>query len=269
MIKYLLDKSKSGFEFRPFVLKGGRLALDLIAPPTCPITGERLSKPGLLSPAGWAKLNFIADPICSLCGIPFEVTQTLEPNVICGACAAQRPSFDTARSVVAYTDVSRKIILSFKSGDRTELASMYADWLAQIIPSSLQGKSFHITAPPLHWRRLWSRRYNQSALIAKYLSASKYCENSVFAPDLLIRKRPTVPQKDLTFEGRWRNVSGAFAANEKRTEMISGASVLLIDDVFTSGATLSECARVLKRAGAAEVHALTIARVVKSGAIAI
>lgn len=237
----------------------GSRALDLILPPACPITGEPVEKPGLLSAAGWSQLQFVDDPVCAHCGAPFAHDHGA--GALCAACIAEPPAFERARAAVVYDEASHKLIVAFKHSDRTELLPLLAGWLARAgAPLIREGT---IIAPtPLHPRRLLARRYNQAALLAGALAKRT---GAPLLVDGLKRLRATPPQKSLSADARRRNVAGAFAVNEARAAAINGARVLLVDDVLTTGATLSACARALKKAGAKSVDALVLARVVKGG----
>lgn len=232
-------------------------ALDLLLPPRCPGTGEIVDHPGMVSPAFWRDLAFIESPFCGTCGLPFP--HPVAEGALCGACLDHAPAFDAARAAVAYNDASRRLILDFKYGDKIHAAGTFLPWMirsgAQLIDAC------DVIVPvPLHPLRLWQRRFNQSAVLATALARHSGKPHS---PDALLRRRATKPQKGLKRAERLKNVKGAFAANPKRRADIAGKNILLIDDVFTSGATLDECAKALKAAGAAAVYILTLARVTR------
>jgi ComF family protein len=149
------------------------------------------------------------------------------------------------------------MILAFKYGDRLHAVKTFAPWMLRAGKDLINQADFIIPVP-LHARRLRERRFNQSALLAQEVAAH---EGRAYIPDLLARTRHTVPQQGLNYKQRGKNVHGAFSVNKKVD--LGEKNILLIDDVFTSGATLNECARVLKRAGAGMVNVLTVARVTK------
>jgi ComF family protein len=155
-----------------------------------------------------------------------------------------------------YDEASRKLILGFKHGDRLHLAPAFGQWLKRA-GAELADADFAIPVP-LHWTRLFARRYNQAAELARALAAAG---GPPMAPDWLERRRRTPPQGRGSPSARRRNVAGAFAL--KPGKSVAGLKLLLIDDVLTTGATVSECARVLKRAGAARVDVLTLARALR------
>ncbi|MCK5744721.1 MAG: ComF family protein [Oricola sp.] len=235
-------------------------ALDLAMPPHCPLTREGVASGRSLSAAAWSSIHFIDDPVCGRCGVPFSAEYGAE--VECPSCIAAPPDFERARAAVVYDDASYKLIVGFKHGDRTELADMLGAWMVRA-GRDLATSSSVVTPVPLHGGRLLSRRFNQSALLAAAVAAKTGARLSI---DGLARRRATPPQKDLSAEGRRRNVAGAFEVrNPKARALFHKADVVLIDDVLTTGATLSAAARALKRAGAARVDALVLARVVKGG----
>lgn len=240
-----------------------RAALDLILPPLCPITGERVAAPGLLSAKGWASLSFIDDPVCARCGAPFAHEEGV--GAICAACAADPPAFDRARGAVLYDDASHKLVVAFKHSDRTELAPLLTGWLVRAGAPLLAADSCVVPCP-LHPFRLMSRRYNQAAMLASGFAKATRMR---FAPEALCRVKHTPPQKALSADARRRNVAGAFLVRDDKRAVIEGRPVILVDDVMTTGATLSACARALKKAGASRVVALVVARVLRSGAAAL
>ncbi|WDI30496.1 ComF family protein [Hyphococcus flavus] len=235
-------------------------ALDLAMPPLCPVTQDEVSAIHALSATAWASAHFIEEPYCPRCGVPFATDYG--EGVECPSCIAEPPDFECARAALVYDDASHRMIVGFKHSDRTELASMFARWMIRAGSAMITSKSI-ITPIPLHKRRLFARRYNQSALLVREIARQT---NAPLSVGEFVRKRATPPQKDLSREGRKRNVAGAFGfKNDTATQQFRGAHVVLVDDVLTTGATLSAAARALKRAGASRVDALVLARVVKGG----
>ncbi len=167
--------------------------------------------------------------------------------------------FARARAVLVYDDASRDLILGFKHADRTEAAPAFGRWLARAGGELVETADL-IVPVPLHWTRFVTRRYNQAALLGRALARETTLP---LVPDLLIRRRRTPSQGGLDFAGRARNVRGAFRLNPRLAGGVRGRRVLLVDDVYTTGATVSACARVLLRGGAAQVDVLTLARVVR------
>lgn len=235
-----------------------RRALDTILPPRCLACGGGVALQGALCPACWDQIQFLAPPHCAVCGYPFEVD--LGPEALCPACVKEAPAYDRARAVLAYNAASRRLLLSFKHGDRTEGAPPYAAWLARAGAALIEDAEL-IVPVPLHRVRLFLRRYNQSALLAHALGRAT---GLPVATRVLRRRRNTPSQGRMSAQARWRNVAGAFAVDPGRRPDIEKRRVLLLDDVMTSGATVSACAQTLRRAGAAGVDVLVLARVLRS-----
>ena len=238
----------------------GRMGLDALLPPQCLGCGEIVGEPGALCGPCWSGLNFIAAPLCRVCGRPFEVAPAgTTQEMVCGGCLARAPDYAAARSALAYDDASRRLVLGFKRADRTHGAPAFARWMARA-GADLVAETDIVAPVPLHWSRLLARRYNQSALLANALAklAGKQA-----LPDLLRRRRRTPTQGGLGRSARFRNVAGAFGVTPRHRAAIDGKAVLLIDDVLTTGATVEACAKALTRAGAAKVSVLTLARVLR------
>jgi len=239
-----------------------QFALDTILPPRCVVTGEMVDRQGMVAPNAWAELDFINHPLCDKCGVPFgfEVDGVEgEDGTHCLQCIDYPPVFDSARASLKYNDQSRDLILGFKHADQTHAALAFVPWLKMAGAGMLEDADALIPVP-LHRWRLLRRRYNQSAMIAHFLS------KEVRVPVLhqgLVRTRATPTQGHLNFEQRRKNVKHAFSVNEKYSDDIKGKTLLLIDDVYTTGSTVKECTKALKKAGAKEVHILTLARVVR------
>lgn len=247
---------RGGFKTFETVSRG---ILDILIPPRCPLSGETVAAPDMISARGWAQLTFAEEPFCAKCGAPFA-TQYGE-GFLCAPCIAEPPQFDCARAALVYNDNSHKLIVGFKHADRTEFTPVFVRWLLRA-GKGLITEDAIILPIPLHPRRLLSRRYNQSALLA--FGVGRLTGNQV-RTRYLLRKRHTPPQKDLSAAARVRNVAGAFFVPPGVKQKIRGAKIILVDDVLTTGATLSSAARTLKAAGAARVNALVLARVVKGG----
>ncbi len=235
--------------------------LDAVLPPQCLSCGDVTQTPGALCPACWARIVWLAPPLCARCGAPFEFDP--DPHgtegALCGPCLAAPPAFERARAVFRYDEASRGLILAFKHADRTHAAPSFGQWLARAGAEVLADADI-VTPVPLHWTRLAWRRYNQSALLAHAVAraSGRSC-----LPDLLRRIRRTPTQGERGRAARERNVRRAFAVSERYRPLLSGRRVVLVDDVLTTGATVEECARVLTESGAASVAVLTLARVVR------
>jgi len=241
------------------LIGAGRLALDALLPPRCLACGGAVDAQGALCAACWQGISFLGAPCCARCGLPFPYEAGA--GVECADCVAHPPPFDRARAVFAYDDHSRRLILAFKHADHLHGVPAFGQWLARS-GAELLAEADLVAPVPLHWTRLFRRRFNQSALLAQAAVAA--CRGPMapaFAPALLIRRRRTRSQGHLTRLQRAENVRGAFAV--KPGAALAGKRVLLVDDVFTTGATIEACARVLKRAGAARVDVLTLARAMR------
>lgn len=234
----------------------GRVLLDLLFPPRCLACGGAVDAQGNLCAACWRETAFLSRPYCDCCGLPFEFP--VEEGALCGSCIADRPPYGRARALMKYGDGARKIILALKHADHLESVPVLARWMAAA-GADLLDEADVIIPVPLHRWRLFRRRYNQSALLARVLGrmAGKSVRTLV-----LKRIRATAPQQGLKRRQRHENVRAAFRVSDAAAAQIAGLKLLLIDDVFTTGATLEACTKELLRAGAARVDVLTIARVV-------
>ena len=234
--------------------------IDYVLPPRCIVTGEVVDRQGTLSAEAWRSLNFISDPQCTRCGLPFDFdTGEAKEGNICGACLKNPPVFGQARSALIYDDASRNIILGFKHGDQTHSVPSFIPWLTRAGEELIE-KADYLVPVPLHRWRIFQRRFNQSAIITQYLSQATKIECLL---DALIRTRATETQGYLKPNERARNVKNAFGVNVEHLQKIKNKNFVLIDDVYTTGATVSECTKTLQKAGATSVDVLTLARVVK------
>src|ERR1700722_15651671 len=231
-----------------------RTALDLALPPLCPACREPIDGRGLC-PACWSKLSFITRPYCERLGIPFVYDPG--PGILSMEAVAAPPAYHRARAAVRFDDISRALVHGLKYGDRLELAPMMGRWISRA-GRELLAEADALVPVPLHWRRLWARRFNQSAMLAAAISA----ESGVpIAGGALKRVKPTVQQVGLSRSERAQNVQGAFRVPPEGKPAVIGRRLIVVDDVLTSGATVEGCARALLRAGAANVDVLIFARV--------
>ena len=220
-------------------LQAARVALDVLLPPQCLACDALVSAPGTLCYACWDGAVFVSVPLRAACGTPFEFDHG--PDALCGACMRDRPRIDRARAVFVYNDVSRNLATGLKYRDRTHAAPALGGWLARA-GRELLGNADLIAPVPLHRGRLWRRRFNQSGLLAQAVAKNKAREGAHGVSrelglylDLLTRVRATPSQGGLNAAARRRNVRGAFSVNVCHREVIAGARILLIDDVFTTG----------------------------------
>lgn len=235
-----------------------RRSLDVALPRLCPSCRDLVADNGLC-PACWSKLAFISAPYCPRLGIPFAYDPG--PGILSMQAIADPPAYQRARAAVRYDDVARALVSAFKYGDRLDLAPLLGGWMARAGAELLDGADALVPVP-LHWRRLWTRRYNQSAALA---GAIARISGVPVAHDLLRRVKATPQQVGLSRAERATNVQGAFRVAPSARAEVAGRRLILVDDVLTSGATSDACARALLRAGAAEVDVLVLARVVDAG----
>lgn len=236
----------------------GGLALDVLIPAQCLGCETIVDAPGALCASCWPKLRFIDRPYCDACGVPFDFD--VGAGALCPSCVRDRPEYERGRSAVVYDDGSRGLILGLKHGDRTDTVRAFARWMARA-GSELLADADVLVPVPLHWTRLFKRRYNQSALIAYALGKLTGVD---VAPDLLIRSRRTPPLGSLGASQRLATMRNVIAMHPRRRRDLSGCRVVLIDDVHTTGSTLRSCSRTLLKAGAGAVDVLTVARTVHS-----
>ncbi len=232
-------------------------AVDIVLPPRCVVTGDMVERQGMMAPQAWAALDFIAAPFCGSCGIAFEFE--VEDKTLCAECLVDMPPYKTARAALKYNDRSRDLILGFKHADKIHAVKAFIPWL-KLAGEGMLGQADYLVPVPLHRWRLLSRRYNQAAVIAYALAKNTGLE---CLPDALARTRATTSQGHLTIKERQKNVRRAFAFNPRYQDQLKGKTIVLIDDVYTTGSTVRECTKVLLKAGAKAVHVLTLARVVK------
>jgi ComF family protein len=209
-----------------------------------------------LCPACWSKLSFIARPYCERLGIPFVYDPG--PGILSMQAIADPPAYNRARATVRFEEVSRALVHALKYGDRLDLAPVMGRWTANAGREILTGADALVPVP-LHWRRLWARRFNQSAALAAAISAASGVPVATAA---LKRVKATAQQVGLSRAERAANVQGAFRVPEDARTEVAGRRLVVVDDVLTSGATVEGCARALLRAGAANVDVLVFARVV-------
>lgn len=235
----------------------GKLALNTLLPPQCLACGTIVDDVGVLCPSCWDEVDFAGPPYCDICGLTFE----FDPGegAMCGACARELPVFQRARTVMAYGKVSRRLVIAFKHGDGTEAAPAFGRWLVRAGGDVIADAS--LVAPvPLHWTRLFARRYNQAAMLAAEIAR---LSGVSVEQELLVRRRRTRTQGGLGPAERRRNLKGAFAVKPALIHTLKGRRILLVDDVMTTGATVSACAKALLAAGAGAVDVLTLARVMR------
>lgn len=233
-----------------------RHVLDIGLPPLCPACREPLGDDGGLCATCWSRLSFIAPPYCERLGIPFVYDPG--PGILSMQAIADPPAYTRARAAVRYDGVARDLVHAFKYADRLDLAPLMGRWMAQA-GGTLLADADALVPVPLHWRRLWARRFNQAAALATVMAQAS---GVPLLLDVLKRTRATPQQIGLARAERARNVQGAFRVPTDRRSDVKGRRLVLVDDVLTTGATVDTCARALLRAGAGQVDVIVFARVV-------
>jgi ComF family protein len=233
-----------------------RLPAAFLFPPVCAGCKRRVSMTGALCVVCWTQVRHIEPPWCPVLGTPFE--HDLGEGVVSLEALANPPDFARARAAVIYDGLAAKLVQGLKYADRTDLAPSMARWMIragfELLPDA------QLVVPiPLHRTRMFRRRYNQSAELARPLAA--LCGLG-FAPEVLVRHRATLQQVGLARAHRQANVRAAFSVPTSARARLAGRRVLLVDDVFTTGATVNAAARALRKGGAAEIDVLTFARVI-------
>lgn len=228
-----------------------RYLLDFALPPRCGGCGTVVDDIDSFCGDCWTELEFLGHGGCLHCGLPLRATDA----ATCGRCLAKPPRLDRIRAAVAYGDISRSIAIRLKYGRKTALARTMSRYMQPLV-GDLPAKAIFVPVP-LHRRRLWSRGFNQSAIVARELSRRTGIPLRV---DAIRRVRPTPPLKGMSLSQRRRAVAGAFRIDPKAE--LAGRTVVLIDDVLTTGSTANACARALKQAGADRVELISWARVI-------
>jgi Predicted amidophosphoribosyltransferases len=216
--------------------------------------GETILTADALCAACWPTLRFIDRPFCDACGLPLDCGEG--DDLLCGGCTAHRPPFGRARAALVYGEGSSRLILGFKNGDRTDAVPVFSRWMVRA-GRELLADADALVPVPLHWTRLLARRFNQSALLAYAIRRQTGVR---VLPDAIIRRRRTAKMGTLGASARARSVAGAFTIRKSAVRRIEGRRIILIDDVLTTGSTVSGCARVLLAAGAVSVDVLALAR---------
>ena len=231
--------------------------VNLLMPPRCLSCGLHVDRAETVCTDCWNDLSFISGAVCISCGTPMPESASAEAQ--CLGCLETPPPYAKARAALYYDAHVMKLISRFKYHDQLHLAPLLVRWM-EAAGGEMIAKADMIAPVPLHWTRLLSRKYNQAAILAQGLARSA---GRLYMPQLLKRGKRTKPQAALTKQQRKRNVQGAFTLHPRwGKDTVSGKIILLIDDVMTTGATISACARALKKAGAKKVWVLTLARTV-------
>ena len=230
-------------------------AADLVLPATCPSCRAAIATTQALCARCWSGIRFIEPPLCPVYGAPFAYE--MGEGIVSAEALADPPPFARARAAAVFGDVARRLVHQLKYHDRPDLAEVMATAMRRA-GSEFLAEGTLIVPVPLHRRRLWSRRFNQAAVLAGALAKLSGIPHDPF---VLTRVKPTPQQVGLSAAQRAENVRGAFRVPETARGLVAGRQVVLIDDVYTTGATAKAATRALLRAGAASVDVLTFARV--------
>lgn len=234
--------------------------ISVVYPARCITCDEFVASDFGLCPRCWRDTPFITGLTCDKCGAPIPGdADDAGPHALCDTCLAEPRPWRAGRAAMIYADNGRRIVLAFKHGDRMDLARVAAGWLARAAEPLLRPDMI-VVPIPLHFRRLFRRRYNQSALLAARLARRCGLDH---CPDALVRTRHTASQGHKSGDERFRNVADALAPHRRRGARLRGRPVLVVDDVMTSGATFTAATRACLEAGASDVFVLSLARVVK------
>ena len=228
---------------------------ELLVPSTCLTCDRFVDKQGGCCPQCWNQLRFVTKPYCPVMGSPFSID--MGENFQSAEAIANPPPFEKLRTVLLYDDLARKLVSSIKYSDRVDLLRWVSNWM-NVAGKEIIQEVDAIIPVPLHPSRLRERRFNQAASMAQRLAELNGKE---YLSDVLIRKKPTRQQVGLSESERTRNVSGAFIVPEEMKINLKGKRVLLIDDVYTTGATAKAATRALKRGGASQINVLVFAKV--------
>ncbi|MEL7214589.1 MAG: ComF family protein [Pseudomonadota bacterium] len=228
--------------------------IDTIYPPRCIACPNETDLPDGLCASCWRETTFITGPTCGTCGSP-----VMETGLSCESCQRHPPAWDTGCTAILYGGVGRRVILGLKHNDRLDTAPVLAGWLMRAGRSLVEDAD--ILAPvPQHWTRTLKRNYNQAAELTRALAAKAGRD---WTPDLLTRTRATKPFQNLKREERLAELEGALRVPPRHLSTIKGARITLVDDILTTGTTLSSMAELLRDSGAAEVNVLAVARVAR------
>ena len=231
--------------------------LDFIFPPRCPICGELVSGHGQICISCWNKFNWLGDPKCARCGYPFPANLERAKTMLCSDCIGNITKLDWARAACAYDDASREMMLAFKHGGKLQNGIPMSRAMTPLL-RELPVKEVIVMPVPLAYRRLWKRGYNQASILARPIAKRLGAPVDYDSVRRIHRADMGHKNKDQ----RKRNIAGVFRI--VRPDKIRGHAVLLVDDVFTTGATMNELAKVLKKAGAKWVGGITFCRIVKA-----
>lgn len=234
-------------------------ALRVLFPPSCSGCGGHVDSEFGLCSTCFRDVSIISGPVCKKCGQPIMADPTGSVDDICEDCLKIARPWQNGRAAVRYSGIGRKLVLSLKHGDRQDVAILASSWLARAATPLLQEDTV-VVPIPLHWTRLLKRKFNQSALLAQHMALKAKVPIVV---DGLVRTRKTAPMDGANVKERFSRLEGCMKVSPKRMEKLRGKSILLIDDVMTSGATFAAACEALNAAQPRRVDVLALARVGK------
>lgn len=232
--------------------------INAVYPPHCVACDTLALEEGGLCGDCWSQTGFIGRVICDSCGTPL-LGDDFGEALQCDDCMKIARPWCQGRSVLQYSGLGRTLVLRLKHGDRTDLAKPMAKWLVPKAQPLIRDNTILVPVP-LHWMRLLSRRYNQSAELARALGTQL---GLPVVPDAILRPRRSEKMRDFSRDQRFAQLSQSMVPNPKRISRLKNQSILLVDDVMTTGATLAAAAEACLTAGADHVDVLTLARAVK------
>jgi len=230
---------------------------DVLFPPACMVCSAPVADPQTLCAPCWSEAFLIGGVTCDVCGVPMGVALPAGETIRCDDCLKDGAGWDRGRAAAIYAGSSRTLILALKHGDRPDIAKAMGRWMVHAA-ADLVAESDVLVPIPLHWRRFLTRRYNQSAELSRVMAHKAGIPHG---PDLLRRMKPTPMQRSRSAWSRARNVEGVFAVPPHMAHVVRGKNILLVDDVMTTGATLSAASQALRDAGANQVSVVVFARV--------
>lgn len=233
-------------------MKGLSILSDIIYPRVCPVCNKPLSVDMLICDICKSRLVYAGGNICVHCGkILMDKSATK-----CKVCMTTETYFEEGRSVFYYNDAIKKALMDFKYHNRRENAKFFAESIMRVYADKIALWNIDLIVPvPVHKKKLLERGYNQAEVLTKELCKLNKCS----CADVLIRVERTKPQKELTRLERMKNLQKAILIDNKKKDIIKGKNILIVDDIYTTGATVSSCASVLLEAGAARVFFVTVA----------
>ncbi|PHY93602.1 amidophosphoribosyltransferase [Acetobacter pomorum] len=234
------------------IRKLGTALLDVLYPPSCLLCGADVAQHGLTCVSCFGRLQPITHPFCDACGAPQSSQENLGRTGLCAACEQHHPAWQHARAAFVYTAAARDLILQLKYADRIENARFLAQRMAQIGQDILQPGTVLVPVPVHRWRLL-RRRYNQAALLANEVARIKHLQ---VAPDALMRTRATTKLAGFSRKERQQEMQSAMTFKPKWQQKLQGRSVVLVDDLLTTGATATACVQALHLAGVHDISLL-------------